>query len=249
MTAAAAAAVVLAGCKEDIKKQTFTVNGVSFDMVEVEGGTFTMGCTSSGCSINERPPHSVTLSGFCMGEYEVTQRLWEAVMGAPFSSDFKGGDLPVDMVGWDSCQVFIERLNSITGKAFRLPTEAEWEYAARGGNRSKGHEYSGSNHLSHVGWFFDNSEGKTRAVGGKAPNELGLHDMSGNVWEWCSDWYGAYTPAAKTDPTGPEEGSDCLLRGGSWGSYAHSCRVVFRHGYCPDYRDHDIGFRLVLPLN
>jgi len=250
VTAVAVVAVAFAGCKEVATKQTFTVNGVSFSMVAVEGGTFTMGCTSHDhdCKSDEKPSHRVTLSNFSIGEFEVTQQLWTAVMGKPFSTCFKGDDLPVDMVNWDSCQIFIDRLNDLTGERFRLPTEAEWEYAARGGSMSEGYKYSGGNNIALVAWFVDNSEGKTCAVGTKAPNELGLYDMSGNVWEWCSDWYGAYSSAVQTNPTGGEMSSDDrLLRGGSWGSYAQSCRVAFRHGYTPEYRDHDIGFRLALP--
>lgn len=185
--------------------KTFQVGGVSFDMVWVEGGTFRMGATSEQGSDawgGEKPVHSVTLSGYYIGKTEVTQALWKAVMGSN-PSEFKGDNLPVEQVSWDDCQEFIRKLNSLTGQHFRLPTEAEWEFACRGGNNSCGYKYSGSNDIDNVAWYFDNSGHKTHPVGTKAQNELGIYDMSGNVWEWCSDWYGNYSSGAQTNPKGP----------------------------------------------
>ena len=184
-------------------------NGISIDMVRVEAGTFTMGATAEMKNPwdDEKPTHRVTLTNdYYIGKYEVTQTLWQAVMGNN-PSEFKGDNLPVEKVSWKDCQDFISKLNRITGKTFRLPTEAEWEYAARGGNKSRGYQYSGSNNLSDVAWYMDNSGDKTHAVGTKQPNELGIYDMSGNVWEWCQDWYGKYSSSSQVNPTGANSGS------------------------------------------
>ena len=227
----------------------FTVNGVSFEMVGVEGGTFRMGATSEQegeANSNEKPVHSVTLSSYYIGKTEVTQALWQAVMGSN-PSYFKGADLPVECVSWDDCQGFIKKLNSLTGRDFRLPTEAEWEFACRGGNNSCGYKYSGSNDIDNVAWYGDNSFGGIRPVGTKAPNELGIYDMSGNVWEWCSDWYADYTSYSQTNHTGPQSGSDRVLRG--------SCCIfngarLFRSSYrtCinPSNCGSGLGLRLAL---
>ncbi len=229
--------------------QTFTVNGVSFTMVGVEGGTFTMGATSEqGTSDpydDEYPTHSVTLSDFAIGETEVTQELWQAVMGNN-PSYFSGTNLPVEKVSWNDCQTFITKLNQLTGKNFRLPTEAEWEYAARGGNKSKGYKYAGSNTLSDVAWYSDNSSSKTHPVKQKQANELGLYDMSGNVYEWCQDWFGTYSSSAQTNPAGPASGSCRVFRGGSWISNARFCRVSIRYNYTPTDFYNDLGLRLAL---
>ena len=229
--------------------QTFTVNGVSFTMVDVEGGKFTMGATSEqGTSDpydDEYPTHSVTLSDFAIGETEVTQELWRAVMGNN-PSHFSGTNLPVERVSWNDCQTFIQKLNQLTGKNFRLPTEAEWEYAARGGQKSRGYKYAGSNTLSDVAWYVDNSSRKTHPVKQKKANELGLYDMSGNVYEWCQDWHGNYGSAAQTNPTGPSSGSYRVYRGGSWGISASDCRVAYRCDNSPGNRDFFLGFRVVL---
>ena len=226
-------------------RRTYTVNGISFSMVTVDGGTFTMGATPEQQNLydDERPAHQVTLSTYAIGETEVTQALWQAVMGSN-PSRRQGDDLPVERVSWDDCQKFIEKLNALTGERFRLPTEAEWEYAARGGKRSKGYQYSGSNMPGDVAWYYDNSGSKTHPVGTKRANELGLYDMSGNVWEWCQDWYGSYSDSAQTDPTGPVSGSLRVYRGGSWYLIARRCRVAFRGGFDASYRDDDLGFRL-----
>ena len=216
------------------------------NMIYVEGGTFTMGATSeqgNDAYSDEKPAHQVTLSSFSIGRYEVTQEEWEAVMGSN-PSKFKGAKLPVEKVSWDDCQAFIRKLNQLTGKKFRLPTEAEWEYAARGGNKSIGYKYAGGNNLGSVAWYKDNSNGKTHEVGQKQPNELGLYDMSGNVWEWCQDWRGDYSSSSQTNPAGPSTGSDRVDRGGSWIYYAGSCRVSRRSHCTPGIRRDDLGFRL-----
>ena len=217
-------------------------------MVRVDGGTFTMGATSeqgSDAERDEKPAHQVTLSTYSIGETEVTQALWKAVMGSN-PSNFKGDNLPVEEVSWEDCQKFISKLNTATGKRFRLPTEAEWEYAARGGSKSRGYKYSGSNTIGDVAWYHYNSGSKTHNVKTKQPNELGLYDMSGNVWEWCQDWCGSYSSGSKTNPTGPSSGSGRVYRGGSWYGYARDCRSSYRYYYTPSYRYRDLGLRLAL---
>lgn len=217
-------------------------------MVRVEAGTFTMGATPEMKDPydDEKPTHQVTLTNdYYIGKYEVTQALWKAVMGNN-PSRFKGDNLPVETVTWNDCQKFISKLNRITGKKFRLPTEAEWEYAARGGNKSRGYQYSGSNNLSDVAWYEDNSDSKTHAVGSKQANELGIYDMSGNVWEWCQDRYGRYSKSSQTNPTGATSGSFRVRRGGSWNFTARICRSSYRNESLPSLRNSDLGFRLVL---
>ena len=223
-------------------------NGISIDMVRVEAGTFTMGATPEMKNPNndEKPTHRVTLTNdYYISKYEVTQALWQAVMGKK-PSKFKGDNLPVEQVSWDDCQKFINKLNRITGKKFRLPTEAEWEYAARGGKKSRGYQYSGSNNLSDVAWYLDNSGEKTHAVGSKQANELGIYDMSGNVWEWCQDWYGEYNSSSQVNPIGANSGPYRVYRGASWSKAARLCRSSCRDCYMPSYRDFNIGLRLVL---
>ena len=230
------------------KIKTFYANGVPFDMVEVRGGTFRMGATSeqgSDALDNEKPVHSVTLSGYYIGKTEVTQALWEAVMGNN-PSRFKGDNLPVEWVSWNDCQEFIRKLNALTGQNFRLPTEAEWEFACRGGNNSRGYKYSGSNNLGSVAWYDDNSGVKTHPVATKSPNELGIYDMSGNVWEWCADWYGDYSSGAQTNPKGPYGGSYRVNRGGSRFNDVGSCRSSNRDDYIPTIRGDGLGLRLAL---
>ncbi len=233
---------------------TFIVNGVTFKMLPVEGGTFTMGATAeqgSDADSDEKPTHSVTLSSYYMGETEVTQALWQAVMGSN-PSKFKGNNLPVETVSWNDSQTFINRLNRIlagqlNGKRFALPTEAQWEYAARGGNQSHGYKYSGSNTLGNVAWYTSTTnDSGTKPVGTKTPNELGLYDMSGNVWEWCSDWYGSYGSGAQTNPTGSTSGSNRVFRGGSWRNYAWNCRVSYRTCDSPGSTYYYLGLRLAL---
>ena len=227
--------------------RTYTANGVSFTMVRVPGGTFTMGGTSEQGSdpySDEKPTHQVTLSSFSIGQTEVTQELWQAVMGSN-PSKFKGSKHPVEQVSWDDCQTFIRKLNNLTGQNFRLPTEAEWEYAARGG-RSGGTKYAGSDNLDNVAWYDGNSGSSTHDVATKSPNSLGIYDMSGNVWEWCQDWYGKYSSSSQTNPQGPSKGSNRVYRGGSWGCYARLCRVSYRDCISPVSRGNYLGLRLAL---
>ena len=223
-------------------------DGISIDMVKVEAGTFMMGATSEMKDpySDEKPVHQVTLTNdYYMGKYEVTQALWQAVMGSN-PSNFKGDNLPVETVNWNDCQEFISKLNSLTGRKFRLPTEAEWEYAARGGKKSRGYQYSGSRKISDVAWYEGNSRSKTHPVGRKQANELGIYDMSGNVWEWCSDWYGSYSSSSQTNPMGSDSGAKRVRRGGSWCHIARICRSSYRSGDAPDCRGLYLGLRLAL---
>ena len=242
-------AASLALSAQSADKVTVTANGVSFDMIFVQGGEFTMGCTGeqgADCTEDEKPAHSVTLSDFYIGETEVTQALWNAVMGSNPSA-FKGDDFPVEQVNLFQAMEFVDKLNEITGKTFRIPTEAEWEYAARGGQKSQHHKYSGSNTLSEVGWSKENSGAKTHPVKSKAPNELGLYDMSGNVWEWCSDVFGRYGAGAVTNPGRPmKEGLTGIRRGGCWMFSAAYNRVATRSRTAPERKSNQNGFRLVL---
>ena len=238
------------------KTREFSVNGVSFKMVAVEGGTFQMGATSEqqNPDSNEKPVHSVTLSNYYIGETEVTQALWEAVMGSNPSA-FKGKENPVENVSYNDCVAFVKKLNEKlkasgqlpAGREFRLPTEAEWEFAARGGNFSRGYQYSGSNTLSSVAWYGESWDtGSTHPVKKKQANELGLYDMSGNVKERCYDWYGDYPSLSQTNPKGPSTGSYRVLRGGSWSLSARDCCVAGRGYGSPDGRFDGSGLRLAL---
>ena len=217
----------------------------NIEMVYVEGGTFTMGATSeqgNDAKDIEKPAHSVTLDDYYIGKYEVTQGLWKAVMGS--NPSFCVGDsLPVQCVSYADVQIFINKLNGITGKNYRLPTEAEWEYAARGGDRSKGYKYSGSNNMNNVAWHGNNCY-TVRKVGKKLPNELGIYDMSGNVWEWCQDLYDSYSSLSQHNPTGPDNGLFRITRGGSRSDL--NCRVSFRDTVPLDLYSSEIGFRLAL---
>ena len=220
------------------------------NMVTVQGGTFTMGATSeqgSQAEGDERPMHSVTLSSFKIGRYEVTQREWRAVTGSN-PSIYTGDDLPVHYVSWNDCQVFIAQLNRLTGHRFRLPTEAEWEFAARGGIKSRHTVYAGASSANQVAWTEGNSLSKPHPVGTLAANELGLHDMSGNAWEWCADWYANYSRngAALTDPTGPSSGSERIFRGGGWNFEVRGARVSYRMHAVPYGRFDFIGLRLAM---
>ena len=240
--------------------RTYNVNGAILEMVPVTGGTFTMGATSEqgeDCKDDEKPIHKVVIDDFYIGKYEVTQQLWEAVMGitifqqrdkANMSWPIRGEGryYPMYYVSWEDCQEFIIRLNQITGLNFRLPTEAEWEYAARGGRKSNGYKYSGDSSLDYNAWFNGISMGNTVAVGTVIPNELGIFDMSGNVCEWCQDWYGYYGDSSQNNPNGPGSGSKRVIRGGSWNSSYLRCRVSCRGAEGPEKRYDDVGFRLVL---
>ena len=241
------------------KNQTFTVNGVSFTMVGVKGGTFTMGvspdqasslllgnaATGAGSSV---PAHQVTVSDFYIGETEVTQMLWNAVMGS-IPGHFQGKpDHPVSGATWNQCQAFIEKLNELTGKQFRMLTEAEWEFAALGGNKSQGYKYAGSDNIDEVAWYFNNSfkDYCTRPVAYKKPNELGIYDMTGNVHEWCQDWYGVFPESSKTNPTGPPTGVRRVARGGGWDSKIDYCVIKYRYSAPPTFGSGHFGLRLAL---
>jgi formylglycine-generating enzyme required for sulfatase activity len=207
-------------------------------MVDVDGGSFQMGADDSDAYRDEKPVHSEYVSTFRIGKTEVTQALWKAVMGSN-PSGFKGDNLPVERVSWNDCKTFISKLNSITGENFRLPSEAEWEYAARGGNRSRGYKYSGSNSIGEVAWYDGNSGNQTHTVATKLPNELGIYDMSGNVWEWTSD-------LKSSDYNSSRTGSGRVGRGGGWSGDAGSCRVSCRDNYGPSSSNGSLGFRLAL---
>jgi formylglycine-generating enzyme required for sulfatase activity len=230
------------------------------EMILVEGGKFTMGCTGEqgeDCEEAEKPSHEVTLSSFKISKYLVTQELWAALMNGQKPSDNSGMEnLPVERVSFAEVQEFISRLNDSTGRTYRLPTEAEWEYAARGGNKSQGYKYSGSNDLNEVAWHALNSGSRTQPVGGKKANELGIYDMSGNVEEWCSDWYDKnyYTAEPQTNPQGPSAlgKQSRVTRGGYYNAIVSDCRVSYRRDtYSPPppqepTKSKFVGFRLVL---
>ena len=223
-------------------------DGVNIEMVKVEAGTFMMGATSEKekPDNNEKPMHQVTLTyNYCMGKYEVTQALWQAVMGSN-PSHFKGNNRPVEHVTWNDCQKFISKLNSMTGRKFRLPTEAEWEYAAYGGKKSRSYQYSGSSNITDVAWYDGNSGSRTHPVGTKQANELGIYDMTGNVLEWCSDWYDSYSSSSQANPAGADSGSVRVRRGGSCYSSARYCRLSCRNNSSPDERFSGLGLRLAL---
>ena len=216
------------------------------NMVHVQGGTFTMGRTSSKaywCDDSDQPAHQVTVGSFYICKYEVTQKLWKAFMGSN-PSWTKADNMPVEWVNWVTAQKFIRKLNAFSGKRFRLPTEAEWEYAARGGNRSHNYLYSGSDDINAVAWWKDNSGDKLHPVGTKRPNELGLYDMTGNVYEWCSDWQEPYQSGAQTNPKGPQTGRCRVMRGGNQSSSESESGVMTRSQCMPDIAT-CCGLRLV----
>ncbi|MCM1168782.1 MAG: formylglycine-generating enzyme family protein [Bacteroides sp.] len=227
------AAMALVACEKDQKD-------VDIEMIYVEGGTFQMGGTGE----NEKPVHTVTLSSYYIGKYEVTQSQWNAVMKKN-PSYFNGGKLPVECVNWDDAQKFCKKLSELTGKHYTLPTEAQWEYAARGGKKSMGYRYSGSNEIDEVAWYGGNSEGTTHPVGTKKQNELGIHDMSGNAWEWCADLMGNYSADSVVNPCQTESGTSHVLRGGRWNFGEQSCQVSSR---ADNSRNNFgvIGFRVVM---
>ena len=255
--------------KAQLPNDTIVVNGVAFEMVHVAGGTFTMGLLPKrdGDPADDNPitkfqfyapAHRVTLSDYCIGKTEVTQALWNAVMGESNSdltdtNDYltsmgempikAGENLPKNYVSWGQCQKFIEKLNALTGKKFRFPTEAEWEYAARGGNKSKGYKFSGSNDINEVAWYYANSGKELHPVGTKPPNELGIYDMTGNVKEWCADLRGDYNLKPQTNPL-CTEGNSRVVRGGYWGAMSVFCRTAVRAGEYSDYCTSNVGLRL-----
>jgi len=247
-------------------KEPLPPKAPAIEMVFVQGGSFTMGCTNEqgdDCSDWEKPARKVTVYSFNIGKYPVTQGQWKAVMGNNPSQFSKGDNYPVENVSYEDALEFIFKLSVLTGKRYRLPEEREWEYAARGGSKSKGYKFSGSNNMNDVGWHEGNSGESTHPVGAKQPNELGIYDMSGNVWEWCSDWNQPY-PGYKDNSTagklqelmelmggGGEKTEyprvERIVRGGSWYSKAKECRVPTRGMTIPQLEDNGLGFRLVLP--
>ena len=230
--------------------ETKLPDGVTFDMMFVEGGVLDMGGAGEEALDCEKPVHRVTLNSFYLGKYPVTQSVWDAVMGKN-PSRFKGEQRPVENVSWDDTQVFIEELNNLTRKTYRLPSEAEWEYAARGGVllEGDGYLYAGSDKLEQVGWYGENSGGETHDAGLKYPNELGLYDLSGNVWEWCQDhWHKTYN-GAPDDGSAWEDripGTYRVIRGGGWFGNSRYCRVAYRRDIAPTFQDANLGFRLAL---
>lgn len=243
--------VVSALLRREGEDRLVTVGSVTFTMIPVKGGTFQMGATkeqTGEARKDEKPVHTVTLDNFQIGETEVSQALWREVMGSN-PSTYKGNDLPVTNITWEDCQEFIKKLNERTGKQFRLPTEAEWEFAARGGTASKGYMFSGSDEVRSVAWHNRDSNRDRHngpyAIKSKDPNELGIYDMSGNVNEWCQDWFGDYTADPQTNPQGPATGKEHVYRGGSWWYYGMSCRVSRRNSGVKDVRG-VIGLRLAM---
>ncbi len=213
------------------EKEKPSENDIDIEMILVEGGNFEMGSNTGDNS--EEPVHTVKIDNFYMGKYLITQKLWETIMGNN-PSLFKGEYLPVELVNWYDVQEFITKLNQKTGKRYRLPTEAEWEFAARGGIQNLDYKYSGSNNVNDVAWYRGNCEEEgTLPVGEKTANRLGLYDMSGNVWEWCNDWYSEnyYENSSQNNPEGPNTGTLRVIRGGGWPSAAVVCRVSDRF-YC-----------------
>ena len=226
----------------------FTESQYGIEMAYVRGGTFMMGCTpeqEGDCYDYEENVRLVTVSDFYIGKHEITQAQWKTVMGGN-PSNFKGDNLPVENVSWNDAHEFISKLNAATGREYRLPTDAEWEYAARGGRHPRGYKYSGSNNVGEIAWYEGNSEKMTHPVGTKRANELGIHDMSGNVWEWVSDWLGDSDGEPQTDPKGPDEGTFRVIRGGGWGSYARGVRVSNYYNNAPANYYNILGFRLAM---
>jgi formylglycine-generating enzyme required for sulfatase activity len=248
---------------------SFTVNGIAFEMIFVEGGTFEMGCTSEQvfCFGDERPVHIVELSDFYLGKFEVSQKFWKAIMNRSIhmqlylingkSLNGEGDDYPIYYVNYVECEEFCMKLNQLLSKqlpkgyAFSLPTEAQWEYAARGGAMNQDSIHSNISNINETNWYADNSNGRAHKTGMKAPNKLGIFDMCGNVMEWCKDWYYDfyYEDSPSVNPKGPESGKGRVLRGGGWNSKSQYCRVSFRHCTSPSNRSFDVGFRLALVAN
>ncbi|MDE7101501.1 MAG: SUMF1/EgtB/PvdO family nonheme iron enzyme [Bacteroidales bacterium] len=226
---------------------TVTILGLNMEMVYVEGGEFKMGATEeqgNDARANESPVLTVKLDSYHIGKYEVTQTQWKAVMGTE-PSHFKGGDFPVENVSWFEAQEFCKKLSEATGRKYVLPTEAQWEYAARGGNKSQHFKYAGSNNINDVAWYKDYSDSQTHSVGVKNANELGIYDMSGNVAEWCSVWLGRYDANDIDNPQGPTSGTARVARGGGWSDVARYCRVSDRYSSTPYNHSDGLGFRVV----
>jgi sulfatase modifying factor 1 len=226
--------------------ETWTDPITGMEFVWIKGGEFLMGCgvSDTECQDNEKPAHTVRVDGFWMGKYEVTQAQWQKIMGEN-PSNFKGDTRPVEQVSWNDAQEFIEQLNSRSGMTFRLPTEAEWEYAARAGTQTVYSFGDDANKLGEYAWYCENSGNQTHSVGQRKPSAWGLYDMHGNVWELCQDWYGPYARTPATDPRGPDSGSVRVVRGGSWIGSAVSCRSASRGRVAPDDRIGRVGFRLL----
>lgn len=240
------------GEKETAKKEALFIKKIieefESNMILVQGGSFNMGRNDG--EYDQKPVHSVTLDNFYISKYEFTQANWRTLNGKD-PSNFSGCDnCPVDQVSYNDAAAFCQKLSKMTGKLYRLPTEAEWEYAARGGSKGKGYKYSGDNNLDVVGWYITNSDSRTHSVGQKQPNELGLYDMTGNVWEWCSDWYNEnyYVNSPNNNPSGPSSGAFRVVRGGSWADYSEFSHVTARPDFSPAVRNSAIGFRLVRSL-
>ena len=262
-------AAFLTGCDKQKEEYASVVSegyvetafGMELQMVYVAGGTYMMGATEEqldDANDDEKPAHRVTLDSYHIGKFEVTQAQWAAVMGTTVEQQYDkanldwdlfgvGDNYPMYCVSRQEAQSFCEKLSAQTGKKYRLPTEAEWEYAARGGQKSDGMKYAGSNSYNDVAWCWENSESDyaSHPVGKKRPNGLGIYDMSGNVWEWCSDWFGSYSSASAVNPQGPSSGVYCVIRGGSWRYDAQDCRVSNRRVEAPDGLSGSVGFRVV----
>jgi formylglycine-generating enzyme required for sulfatase activity len=232
--------------KSEAKEWTAQSVAESIEMVRIEGGAFLMG-SNDGVDDAAKPVHTVQVSTFAIGKYEITQAQWKAVMHKNPSHFSNCDNCPVENVSWNDLQEFIKKLNEQTGQHFRLPTEAEWEYAAKGGNKSNYYQYSGGNSISLVSWYGLNSGNRTHPVGKKNANELGIFDMSGNVMEWCEDWYDPayYKKSPYENPTGPNSGKLKVIRGGSWVFREHYSSTTYRSCMTPDYRSNFFGFRLV----
>lgn len=256
---AAAALMTLTACNSDTTEVsedngegviTLTSKGVDYEMLLVKAGSFKIGATSEMKDVTpfeEEPSHDVTLTkDYYLGKTEVTQELWEAVMGTNPSA-IKGPKMPVVNVSWKDCQAFVKKLNELTGKNFRLPTEAEWEYAARGGSKSHRLQHSGSIYVERVAWYKSNSDGTLHQAGTMDKNELGFHDMNGNAWEWCQDGHLTYPKEAQTDPCAVADSTQMyVIRGGGWNSGQSDCRYTSRNGYAADSNNADLGLRLAL---
>ncbi len=239
------------GKQQEPERKLYSVNGVEFAMVRVDEGMFDMGGTREQHSdplSTDKPVHKVLLDTYYIGETEVSRRLWKAVMGDTIAggNDWAADDLPQEWVSWYDCQRFIQRLDSLTGESFRLPTEAEWEYAARGGIMSNGYTYAGSDDIEQVGWVYRNSGSRTHGIATKEPNELGLFDMTGNVWEWCSDRFGLYGDSVQVNPQGSTTGDMRVVRGGSWDNAVANVHLSVRQSRDPQYTFYDCGFRVAL---